>query len=83
MASSPRSLYAAEATSQRGESVSRSVHKTVKGAFGGKSKAGINAMIEGDDPDVIELRRKKALKEQECDARAREAAAVDERKQGE
>ena len=58
-----------------GEIVSRSIHKTVKGVFGGKSKTQIDAMIDENDPDVVELRRKTALKEAEREAREREASA--------
>ena len=38
--------------------MSRSIHKTIKGVFGGKSKFVINEMIEENDPDVEELGKK-------------------------
>lgn len=51
--------------------MSRSVHKTVKGVFGGKSSSEIETMIAEDDPDVVELLRKRSYKN---DERARRAA---------
>ena len=42
--------------------MSRSIHKTVKGVFGGKSASEINSMIDEDDSDVEDLRKKKSYK---------------------
>lgn len=50
--------------------MSRSIHKTVKCLFGGKSAREIDEMIAEDDPDVVELRRKRRYKDQEQVGRA-------------
>ncbi len=38
--------------------MSRSIHKTIKGVFGNKSKRQINKMINDEDPDLDELAQK-------------------------
>lgn len=45
--------------------MSRSIHKTIKGVFGGKSKSSINKMIEENDPDLEELGKKYSYKNNE------------------
>lgn len=45
--------------------MSRSIHKTVKGVFGGKSVKEMNTMIEENDPDVEDLGKKYAYKKEE------------------
>lgn len=45
--------------------MSRSIHKTIKGLFGGKSKSAIKEMIEENDPDVEELGKKYSYKNTE------------------
>lgn len=50
--------------------MSRSIHKTVKGVFGNKSKSQINNMIIEDDPDVIELIKKSTYKKEQKNKRA-------------
>jgi len=42
--------------------VSRSIHKTVKGVFGGKSKSTINSMIVENDLDIEDLGKKHSYK---------------------
>ena len=42
--------------------MSRSVHKTKKGVFGGKSKEEIRKMIKEGDPDIEDLAKKKSYK---------------------
>lgn len=42
--------------------MSRSIHKTKKGVFGGKSKEEIRRMAEEGDPDAEELAKKKSYK---------------------
>lgn len=42
--------------------MSRSIHNTVKGVFGNKSKAQIDIIISEDDPDVAELAQKISYK---------------------
>ena len=49
--------------------MSRRIHKTIKGVFGGKSKKSINAMIEENDSDVEELGKKYAYKNEMREAR--------------
>lgn len=51
-------------------SIDRSIHKTIKSVFEGKSATEIDRMIEEGDPDVEELRRKRKFKEQERQRRA-------------
>ncbi|MBH0039596.1 hypothetical protein [Pseudoalteromonas sp. SWN166] len=45
--------------------MSRSIHKTIKGVFGGKSKSAMNEMIAENDPDVEELGKKYSYKNTE------------------
>jgi hypothetical protein len=45
--------------------MSRSIHKTIKGVFGEKSKFAINEMIAENDPDVEELGKKYSYKNTE------------------
>lgn len=45
--------------------MSRSIHKTIKGVFGGKSKSTINEMIRENDPDVEDLGKKYSYKNKE------------------
>ena len=52
--------------------MSRSIHKTVKGVFGGKSKSEINEMIEDDDEDVLDLTKKHDYKKREREQRAQQ-----------
>jgi hypothetical protein len=49
----------------RSAKVSRSIHKTIKGVFGGQSKSKMNHMIEENEPDVEELGRKYEFKNEE------------------
>lgn len=50
--------------------MSRSIHKTVAGVFRGKSVREVQEMVTNDDPDVVELRKKHELKEEERRQRA-------------
>lgn len=45
--------------------MSRSIHKTVKGVFGGKSKSTMIQMIDENDPEVEELGKKYSYKNTE------------------
>lgn len=45
--------------------MSRSVHKTIKGVFGGKSVSTIDEMIRENDPDVEEIGKKYSYKNKE------------------
>jgi hypothetical protein len=45
--------------------MSRSIHKTIKGVFGGKSKSAMNEMLAQNDPDVEELGKKYSYKNTE------------------
>jgi hypothetical protein len=45
--------------------MSRSIHKTIKGVFGGKSKSAMNEMIAENDSDVEELGKKYSYKNTE------------------
>ena len=45
--------------------MSRSIHKTIKGVFGGKSKSAMNEMLAENDPDVEELGKKYSYKNTE------------------
>ncbi|WP_286235589.1 hypothetical protein [Thalassotalea sediminis] len=45
--------------------MSRSIHKTIKGVFGGKSKSTINEMIVENDPEVEALGKKYSYKNTE------------------
>ncbi len=49
--------------------MSRSIHKTAKGVFYNKSVAEIDKMIEENDPDVEELRKKYSYRNEERDKR--------------
>ena len=49
--------------------MSRSIHKTVKGVFGNKSRSQINKMINEDDPDVEELAQKSFYKKDQKNKR--------------
>ena len=42
--------------------MSRSIHKTIKGVFGGKSAPEIDKMISENDSDVEDLKKKKSIK---------------------
>ncbi len=49
--------------------MSRSIHKTIKGVFGGKSKSTINQMVSENDSDVEDLGKKYYYKNTERDRR--------------
>ncbi len=49
--------------------MSRSIHQTLKGVFGGKSKRETQRMIDDDDPDFLALVEKKAIKRDVREAR--------------
>ncbi len=49
--------------------MSRSIHKTVKGVFGGKSKSEINKMFEEEDPNIQDLFKKSEYKMSETEKR--------------
>jgi hypothetical protein len=49
--------------------MSDSIHHTLKSVFGGKSKAEIQRMIDEDDPDLLELLRKRGIKKRVRDVR--------------
>lgn len=52
--------------------MSRSIHKTVKGVFGGKSAREMDLMIQENDSDVQELGKKYSYKASQRDKRNRE-----------
>lgn len=49
--------------------MSRSVHRTLTGAFGGKPKSEVDDMIQGEDEDVLELVKKRHYKRSEREIR--------------
>jgi hypothetical protein len=49
--------------------VSRSKHQTVKGVFGGRSKAEVTRMIDDREEDVVELQAKSLIKRDVLDRR--------------
>lgn len=50
--------------------MSRSIHRTLKGVFGGKPASEIDDMIKGEDEDVLELIKKRQYKRHENEKRA-------------
>lgn len=52
--------------------MSRSIHKTRKGVFGGKSSQEIVAMIVEDDSDAEDIRKKHSYKNKELAKRKEE-----------
>jgi len=54
--------------------MSRSIHKTLKGVFGGQGKAAIEELITTNDSDVMELVQKARFKDEERRFRAAENA---------
>jgi hypothetical protein len=57
--------------------MSRSVHKTVKGVFGGKTESEIDDLIQSEDEDVLELARKYEYKRRARDQRSEQKHAPD------
>lgn len=49
--------------------MSDSIHHTLESVFGGRSKAEIQRMIDEDDPDLLELLRKRGIKQRVRDVR--------------
>ncbi|WHI53002.1 hypothetical protein P3339_09635 [Microbulbifer sp. MLAF003] len=50
--------------------MSRSIHKTVKGVYGGKSAREMHRMLNENDPDTQELGKKYSYKNSERERRS-------------
>ena len=55
--------------------MSRSIHKTIKGVFGGKSVREVNEMISRNDHEIEELGKKYRYKSEARNQRNEEKAA--------